>query len=174
MEYSGNASSTQHTACSDLETLLSDLEDIDDDYLSSSSSAVNKSAEGNWKQSVFPSNQLLQNPSQEAFREESMNYPTPPPFPSLAKFIPVSEVLKEHPGSDVTSLRDLTIALARDSICGKDELSHSSLSGCKNTATLDSKKMDYIKKVDAPKSHWLSLNLFGAYVARPFQNAVKR
>ena len=59
----------------------------------------------------------------------------------------MSEVLKEHPGTDVASLRDLTISLARDSIFGRDELSHSSLSGHKNTATLDSKKLDYIKKV---------------------------
>ena len=147
LEYSGNASSTQHTACSDLETLLSDLDDIDDDYLSSSSSAVNKSTEGHWKQPVFPSNQLQQNPFQGVSHEESLDCPSPPPFPSPAKLIPVSEVLKEHPGSDVASLRDLTIALARDSIFGRDELSHSSLSGRKNTATLDSKKMDYIKKV---------------------------
>ena len=147
LEYSGNASSTQHTACSDLET-LSNLHDIDDEYLSSSSSAINKSTEGHWKQPVFPSNQLQQNPSQGASHEESsLDCPSPLPFPSPAKLIPVSEVLKEHPGSDVASLRDLTIALARDSIFGRDELSHSSLSGRKNTATLDSKKMDYIKKV---------------------------
>ena len=59
----------------------------------------------------------------------------------------MSEVLKEHPGSDVASLRDLTIALAQDSIFGRDKLSHSSLSGRKNITTLDSKKLDYIKKV---------------------------
>lgn len=147
LQYSGNTSSAPH---SDLETLLSDLDDIDDDYLSSSSSAINKSIESHWKQPVFSSNQLQQNPSSsqgEVLHEESLYCPSPPPFPSPAKFIPVGEVLKEHPGSDVASLRDLTIALARDSIFGRDELSHSSLSGRKNTTTLDSKKLDYIKKI---------------------------
>ena len=56
LEYSGNVLSTQHTACSDLKTLLSDLDDIYDDYLSSSSLVIDKSAEGHWKQPVFPSN----------------------------------------------------------------------------------------------------------------------
>ena len=146
LQYSDNTSSAQH---SDLETLLSDLDDIDDDYLSSSSSTINKSIEGHWKQPVIPSNQLQQNPSssQGVPHEEPSYCPSPPPFPSPAKLIPVSEVLKEHPGSDVASLRDLTIALARDSIFGRDELSHCSLSGRKNTTTLDSKKLDYIKKV---------------------------
>ena len=146
LQYSGNTSSVQP---SDLETLLSDLDDIDDDYLSSSSSAVNKNIESHWKQPVFPSNQLQQNPSssQGVPHEDSLYCPSPPPFPSPAKLLPVSEVLKEHPGSDVASLRDLTVALARDSIFGRDELSHSSLSGRKNTTTLDLKKLDYIKNV---------------------------
>ena len=44
--------------------------------------------------------------------EKSLYCPSPLLFSSPAKLIPVREVLCEHPGLDVVSLRDLTIALA--------------------------------------------------------------
>ena len=55
--------------------------------------------------------------------------------------------MRDHPGIDVASLRELTLALARDAIFGREELARCSLSGRKNTASLDPRKLDYIKKV---------------------------
>jgi len=145
--YCGNTSAPQ----SDLETLLSDLDaDVDDEYLSSSSSAINRCKENQINQPDFSSNLHFNEQSSSsrdaAYSEEPVCYP-PPPFPSPSKLLPVSDVIKEHPGSDVATLRELTIALAKDSIFGRDELSRSSLSGRKNTATLDQKKLNYIKRV---------------------------
>ena len=120
LQYSGSTSSAPH---SDFETLLTDLDDIDDDFLSSSSSTMNKSnsMENQWKQPVFPSNQILDEQNSyssqvEALHyEELLSYPAPPfPSPPKLKLLPVSEIIKEHPGTDVASLWELTIALARD------------------------------------------------------------
>ena len=55
--------------------------------------------------------------------------------------------MNDHPGTDVNSLRELAKALTRDTIFARDELIKSSLSGRKNTGSLDKKKMDYIKTV---------------------------
>jgi len=95
-----------------------------------------------WKIVNHSSESLSMNLAQTA-ESMSLSYP-PPPFPSPPKLLPVSEVLKEHPGTNVASLRELTIALAKDSIFGREELCRCSLSGCKNTASLDVKKLDYI------------------------------
>ena len=55
--------------------------------------------------------------------------------------------MNDHPGTDVATLRELAKALARDAIFGRDELIKCSLSGRKNTESLDKKKLDYIKTV---------------------------
>ena len=73
--------------------------------------------------------------------------PPPPPFSTPPKLFPVEQVMNDHPGTDVNSLRELAKALARDAIFGRDKLIKSSLSGRKNTGNLDKKKMDYIKTV---------------------------
>ena len=69
----------------------------------------------------------------------------PPPFTTPPKLAPVEQVMKDNPGTDIASLRSLTTALARDAIFGRDELAKSSLSGRKNTGTLSSEKLYYIK-----------------------------
>ena len=55
--------------------------------------------------------------------------------------------MQSHPGKDVASLRALTIALAKDAIFGKEELTQSYLSGRKEYSTLDTEKLDYIKSL---------------------------
>ena len=69
----------------------------------------------------------------------------PPPFSTPPKLRPVEYVMNNNPGSDVASLRILTVALARDAIFGKEELATKSLSGRKNTGVLDPDKLNYIK-----------------------------
>ena len=70
---------------------------------------------------------------------------TPPSFSTPPKLRTVEEVLSEHPGTDVVGLRELAIAFTKECIYGKEPLIQCSLSGKKNTATLDKEKMDYIK-----------------------------
>ena len=70
--------------------------------------------------------------------------PPPLPFSTAPKLQPIEKVLNDHPGNDVAKLRELAIALARDAIFGKDELIQCSLSGRKNTGSLNKKKLDYI------------------------------
>ena len=55
----------------------------------------------------------------------------PPPFSTPPKLVPVEEVMKDYPRSDVAPLRRLTTALAREAIFGKEEMCRSSLSGQK-------------------------------------------
>ena len=69
----------------------------------------------------------------------------PPPFSTPPKLRTVETVLKDYKGKDVSTLRVLTVALAREAIFGRKEMARSSLSGRKNTALLDSQKLDYIK-----------------------------
>lgn len=73
--------------------------------------------------------------------------PPPPPFSTPPKLRPVDEVIRDHPGSDVSVLRELTTALAREAIFGREELSKCSLSGRKNTISLNKRKLEYIKSV---------------------------
>ena len=53
----------------------------------------------------------------------------PPPFSTPPKLVPVEEVMKNYPGSDVAMLRRLTTALALEATFGKEEMCRSSLSG---------------------------------------------
>ena len=80
-------------------------------------------------------------------RSSSVTALPPPPFSTPPKLVPVEEVMKDHPGSDVSTLRKLATALAREAIFGKEEMIKSSLSGQNNTGGLNRKKLDYIKAV---------------------------
>ena len=71
----------------------------------------------------------------------------PPLFSTPPKLRPIEEVLGDHPGSSVANLRNLALSLAREAIFGKEEMIKCSLSGRKNTTSLDEKKLDYIKTV---------------------------
>ena len=73
--------------------------------------------------------------------------PLPPPFNTPPKLRAVEEVMKDHQGTDVNSLRRLATAIAREAIFGKKELQNSSLSGKNRTGILDKNKLDYIKNV---------------------------
>ena len=53
--------------------------------------------------------------------------------------------MRDYTGTDVASLRLLTIALARDAIFGREEMAAKSLSCRKNTGVLSKQKLDYIK-----------------------------
>ena len=78
----------------------------------------------------------------------TQKYMLPPsPFNTPPKLHTVEEVLREHPGTDMASLRRLTTALAREAVFGEKELQHSSLGGKNQTGSLDKYKLDYIKNV---------------------------
>ena len=70
-----------------------------------------------------------------------------PPFSTPPKLLPVERILEENPGKGETQLRQLTTALARDGVFGREALEKCSLSGRKRTDTLDPKKVDYIRSV---------------------------
>ena len=53
----------------------------------------------------------------------------------------------DNPGSDEASPRQLTTALTREAIFGRDALCRSSFSGKNNTGSLEKHKLDYIKAV---------------------------
>ena len=63
------------------------------------------------------------------------------------KLKPVEKVINDYTGNVVTILRELAIALARDAVFGREELIKNSLSGSKNTGSLNRKKLDYTKTV---------------------------
>ena len=86
-------------------------------------------------------------PSHQVESRYSQQIPPPLPFSTLPKLEPVEKVMNDHPGNDVATLRELAIALARDAVFGREELIKNSLSGRKNTGSLDRKKLDYIKTV---------------------------
>ena len=67
--------------------------------------------------------------------------PLPPPFNTPPKLRAVEEVMKDHQGTDVNSLRRLATAIAREAIFGKKELQNSSLSGKNRTGSLDKNKL---------------------------------
>ena len=90
----------------------------------------------------------------------------------------MKDVLSNHTGTEVADLRNLAISLARDTIFGKQEMIHSSLSGKKNsnTATLDEKKINYIKTVVCsrfPVCLEKDLILFGHFVVDQSLSLVK-
>ena len=68
----------------------------------------------------------------------------PPPFSTPPKLCTMKHVMNNNPGSDVASLRILTVALGRDAIFGKDKLATKSLSGRKNMAVLNPDKLNCI------------------------------
>lgn len=68
-----------------------------------------------------------------------------PPFKTPPKLQSIEQVMNNNSGTDMASLRNLAIALAKDAIFGREEMSKSSLSGRKTTAILSPKKLDYIK-----------------------------
>ena len=55
--------------------------------------------------------------------------------------------MNDHPGNDIATLRELAIALAHDVVFGQEKLIKNSLSGRKNTGSLDRKKLDYTLKL---------------------------
>ena len=65
----------------------------------------------------------------------------PPPFSTPPKLRTMKHVMNNNPGSDVASLRILTVALGRDAIFGKDKLATKSLSGRKNMGVLNPDKL---------------------------------
>ena len=69
----------------------------------------------------------------------------PPPFPTPPKLRTVEQVMNNNKGTDLTSLRRLTTALAREAIFGRDELIKHSLTGRCDTLQLDGEKVNYIK-----------------------------
>ena len=71
--------------------------------------------------------------------------PLPPPFATPPKHRPVEDVLRENTGTSSSSLRNLTMNLAKHCIFGKQELARCSLSGRNGTATLNETKLNYIK-----------------------------
>ena len=68
-----------------------------------------------------------------------------PPFHTPPKLRPVEEVMGNNTGTDVASLRQLTTALAREAIFGREEMARKSLSGRRNTQVLSEEKLKYIK-----------------------------
>ena len=71
--------------------------------------------------------------------------PPPPPFSTPPKLVPIEQVMKDYPGSNVATLQRLTTALACEAIFGKEEMCKSTLSGRNKTGGLN--KVDYIKAV---------------------------
>ena len=59
--------------------------------------------------------------------------------------MPVEEVMKDYPESDVATLRRLTTALAHEAIFNKEEMSRSSLSGQNNTGGLNRRRKKILK-----------------------------
>ena len=70
-----------------------------------------------------------------------------PPFSTPPKLQSIEQVLGDNPGSSVANLRNLALSLARDAIFGREQMVRCSISGRKNTSSLDDKKLEYIKTV---------------------------
>ena len=68
-----------------------------------------------------------------------------PSFTTPPKLQHIEQVLGDHPGTSVAKLRNLALSLARDAIFGREEMVRCSLSGRKNTSSLDERKLDYIR-----------------------------
>ena len=93
-----------------------------------------------------PSSDTLYSPHHFHSRMASPKPAIPqPPFSTPPKLQSVEQVLKNNQGTNLPSLRTLTTALARDAIFGRDEMLKCSLSGRKQTKSLDQEKMNYIK-----------------------------
>ena len=70
-----------------------------------------------------------------------------PPFSILPGLKPVNQVLSEVRGTSDDALIKLAIALAKQSIFGKEEMERGSLSGRGDLLALDEQKVNYIKEV---------------------------
>ena len=64
------------------------------------------------------------------------------PFSTPPKLRPIEEALGDHPGSN---LRNLALSLVREAIFGKEKMIKCSLSGRKNTTSLDEKNSIILK-----------------------------
>ena len=71
----------------------------------------------------------------------------PPPFQTPPKLKSVEEVLQNYRGQDVHNLRNLSMALAREAIFGREDMSKRSLSGRHSTQQLSQTKLDYTKSL---------------------------
>ena len=84
---------------------------------------------------------------QTAIHEEST--PLPPQTCTTQneneRLLKVEQVMSKYKGTDTASLRNLTTALAREAIFGREEMVKKSLSGRKNTEILDKEKLNNIK-----------------------------
>ena len=76
----------------------------------------------------------------------------PPPFKTPEKLKPVERVMQLFKGTDTATLRLLSVALAKDCIFGREELSKKSLSGKHDTQSLDFEKLHYIKTLEIESS----------------------
>lgn len=107
----------------------------------------------------------------------SPTQPPPPPFSTPPKLRAVDEVMRDHPGTDVHSLRRLATGIAREAIFGKKELQQSSLSGKNRTGSLDKTKLDYIKNVVKSRVPSMSLVefefVYGKCAEHQFPSPVK-
>ena len=144
------SSNSNYQSSSDNETMLSTTPAVDSLQLSGSSDTYTTSA-GNVN--VQPS-----------------------PFSTSPKLRPIKEVLGDHPGSSVANIRNLALSLAREAIFGKEEMIKCSLSGRKNTTTVDEKKLDYIKTVVRSRVRNMTQNQFNCIWGLckvPFQSHAK-
>ena len=90
----------------------------DSDYLSSTSYEPASTSRSE-SELPGPRRNLIPNPSK-------CNIPKPP-FSTPPKLEPVEQVMNDNPGSDVASLRNLTISLAKNAIFGREQLCKCSL-----------------------------------------------
>ena len=122
----------------------------DSDYLSSWDFSTSDNEGTSEVRFSSPQNETSSS-TETAISQPSTPKPTPstkippPPFKTPPKLRKVEEVMNDHGGTDVASLRNLTTALAREAIFGKEELAKNSLSGRKNTGILNKEKLSYIK-----------------------------
>lgn len=83
-----------------------------------------------------------------SFSTTSINASTlQPSFSPSPKLQSIEQVLGDNPGSSVANLRNITLSLARDAILGREQMVRCTLSGWKNTSSLDDKQLEYIKTV---------------------------
>ena len=73
------------------------------------------------------------------------SFSTPPKLQSIEQVL--GDNPGDNPGSSVANLRNLALSLARDAIFGREQMVRCSISGRKNTSSLDDKKLEYIKTV---------------------------
>ena len=120
----------QHSSCSDA---TQNLHSLSDDLLTELES-------GTEDLDFFTTQSSSWSTPQNNIRTTEINDSTATTISTLPKLLPVEKVMNDCPGTDVSSLRELAKALARDAIFGRDELIKSSLSGRRNIGSLDKKK----------------------------------